>query len=126
MNEKILVTEDSVITKRQLIDILNENGYTNIIEAANGTDAVDKYMRENPDLVLLDLMMKKMEDPKALDGLEALKKIMDIDMNAKVIIISAIGQQSVVNECMKVGARKHIVKPIDEDTVIREIREVLG
>ncbi|MBU7023546.1 MAG: response regulator [Theionarchaea archaeon] len=126
MDKKILVVDDSVFARKVLVDILGRNGYENVLEAANGSEALQIFEEERPDLVLLDLVMNKMTDGEALDGLVTLGRILEVDRNARVIVISAIGQQTVLNESLRIGAKRHIIKPIDQNTVIRDIEEVLG
>lgn len=126
MNEKILVADDSAFARKLLVDILKRNGYENVVEATNGSEALKIFEEERPDLVLLDLVMNKMTDAEALDGLVTLRRILKLDRNARVIVISAIGQQTVLNESLRIGAKRHLIKPIDQNTVIRDIEEVLG
>jgi two-component system, chemotaxis family, chemotaxis protein CheY len=116
-NVKILTADDSAFMRKVLIDILNEGGYTTIIEAENGKDALDKFASESPDLVLLDIVMPE------IDGMEALKQI---GRKTKVIMISAVGQESIMNDAKSSGALGYIVKPFDKDKVIEEIKRVLG
>lgn len=126
MNEKILVADDSALTRNLLVDLLKRNGYRDIVEATNSSEAVQIFEEERPDLVLLDLAMNRIPHLEALDGLEALKRILETDRNARVIVISAIGQQAILNESIRIGAKKHITKPINRNTIMGEIEEVLG
>ena len=119
MNKKILIADDSVFARKILADILNKNGYKNIVEATNGIETVEKYEKEKPDLLLLDLIMEKM------DGIEALQKIMKMDKNAKVIVISAVGQETIASKSLKIGAKEYVVKPIDEHRVMKSIKKVI-
>ena len=118
-DKKILVTDDSIFAREVIKDILTRNGYNNIIEASDGIEAVEMYEKESPDLVLLDLIMDKM------DGVEALKKIMERDKNAQIIVASAVGQETIVNQCLKLGSKAYIVKPVDEQKLLIEIKKSL-
>jgi len=118
-DKKILVTDDSMFAREVIKDILTRNGYNNIIEAGDGIEAVELYEKESPDLVLMDLIMDKM------DGVEALKKIMKRDKNAHIIVASAVGQQTIVNQCLKLGSKGYIIKPVDEKKLLIEIKNAL-
>ncbi len=116
-NPKILISDDSMFMRKILKDILATAGYTNIIEATNGKEAVAQYEAEKPDLVLLDLIMPEM------DGFEVLKKI---GTTAKVLVISAIGQESMIAEANQYGALGFVNKPFDPSQVLSEVKKALG
>ncbi len=115
-NMKALITDDSAFMRKMLSDSLVEAGYDEILEASDGVEAVEKYRKERPDIVLLDIVMHKKS------GLDALKEIKAIDPNAKVIIISAMGQDKIINEAKRLGATDFVVKPIDKN----KFREILA
>src|SRR4051812_13487634 len=104
----ILIVDDAVFMRKRCATLLTKNGYT-ICEAANGHEAVVMYQQERPHAVLMDITMPEM------DGLEALKAIKLIDPAARIAMVTAIGQQSVVMEAIKAGARDFIIKPFDPD-----------
>jgi two-component system chemotaxis response regulator CheY len=114
MDKKILVADDSAFMRKVLINILNEAGYSNVTEAGDGKEALEKFNAESPDLVLLDIIMPEM------DGIEVVKQI---GKKTKVLIISAVGQEGVIEEAKKYGAVGFIVKPFDNDKVVEEIRK---
>lgn len=116
--KRILVVDDSLFARSILRGILNKNGYENVVEAIDGKEAVEVYEKEKPDLVLLDLIMEKM------DGVEVLKQIMEEDKNAQIIVVSAVGQETIVSQCMNLGSRGFLVKPIDEKELMSEIRKL--
>jgi two-component system chemotaxis response regulator CheY len=116
---KILVVDDAAFMRMNVKNILSGEGYEDIIEAENGEMAVKKYKEENPDLVTLDITMPEM------DGIEALKKIKENDPDAKVIMCSAMGQQSMVIEAVEVGAEDFIVKPFDKGKIKEAVSKVL-
>ncbi|HDH41370.1 MAG TPA: response regulator [Candidatus Altiarchaeales archaeon] len=117
---KILLADDSAFMRKILTNILAKAGYTDIIEAEDGEETVSIYKRERPDLILLDIVMKKKY------GTESLKDILEINPDAKVIMVSAVGQEKVIEEAMQLGAKGFIVKPFKEDEVIKKVKEVLG
>lgn len=120
MSGKILIVDDAVFMRMKLKDILTKNGYEVVGEAQNGQEAFEKYQATNPDVVTMDIIMPD------VDGLEALKMIRAHDPNAKVIMCSAMGQQGMVMDAIKSGAKDFIVKPFDTDRVINAITKVLG
>ena len=105
--------------RMRAVKLLTQNGYE-CIEAENGIEAVDKYRSERPDAVMLDITMPDM------DGLEALKQIQKIDSNAKVAMVTAMGQQSIVMEAIKAGAKDFVVKPFDPNRVLAAIQKMIG
>lgn len=110
-HKKILITDDAAFMRTVLGDILKRAGY-DVIEASSGADAVEKYKIEKPDAVTMDITMPEM------DGITALKKIMVIDKNAKVLMCSAMGQQTMVIEAIGAGAKDFIVKPFNANRVV--------
>ena len=115
---RVLIVDDAMFMRMMLKDILSKNGYEVVGEAANGREAIDKYIELRPDLVLLDITMPEME------GIEALKKIKMIDPKAKIIMCSAMGQQVMVIEAIQNGALDFVVKPFQQDRVIESLRKV--
>ncbi|WAA13593.1 response regulator [Fervidibacillus halotolerans] len=120
MSHKILVVDDAAFMRMMIKDILVKNGYQVVGEAQDGKQAVEKFKELNPDLVTMDITMPEM------DGIEALKKIREIDPNAKIIMCSAMGQQAMVIDAIQAGAKDFIVKPFQADRVIEAIKKTLG
>ena len=118
MGKRILVVDDAMFMRMMLKDILTKNGYEVCGEAANGIEAIDKYIELRPDLVLLDITMPEM------DGITALKKIKMIEPNAKIIMCSAMGQQAMVIDAIQGGAIDFIVKPFQEDRVLESLQRL--
>ena len=114
---KILICDDSSFMRKVLMDILRKAGFTNFAEAGNGKEAIEMYNSEKPDLVLLDIMM-----PEA-SGIEVLQQI---GSEATAIVISAIGQDSMIEDAKKNGAKGYIIKPFENDKVLDEIKNVVG
>lgn len=117
MSKRILLVDDAVFMRMKLKDILEKNGYEVVGEAQNGLEAIEKYKSERPDLVTMDITMPEM------DGVTALKSIKAIDPKAKVIMCSAMGQQSMVMDAIQAGAIDFIVKPFDNDRVIESVNK---
>lgn len=118
MSNRVLIVDDAVFMRMKLRDILEKNGYEVVAEAQNGIEAIEKYKSERPDLVTMDITMPEM------DGVTALRGIKNIDPNAKVIMCSAMGQQSMVMDAIQAGARDFIVKPFDNDRVLESLNKV--
>ena len=109
---KILIVDDASFMRVVLKDILKSNGLCNdTIEAADGVEAVRQYIQHKPDLVTMDVNM-----PKA-DGIQALRGIMKINPNARVIMVTSVEQKHIVQDAMKSGARDYIIKPFDRSNV---------
>ncbi len=117
---KVLVADDSAFMRKILKNILVKAGHTDVVETADGEETVKKYNSEKPDLVLLDIIMEKK------DGIEALKEIKAKDKGAKVVMVSAVGQEQMVKEAMELGANDFIVKPFDSSKVADTVKKVLG
>ncbi|MGN0161293.1 MAG: response regulator [Lachnospiraceae bacterium] len=120
MAKNILVSDDAAFMRMMIKDILTKNGYNVVGEAENGQKAVEKYTELKPDLVLMDITMPEM------DGIQALKKIKEIDPNACVVMCSAMGQQAMVIESIQSGAKDFIVKPFQADRVLEAVKKVVG
>ena len=116
---KILIVDDAEFLRVRLTKMLDTDGFE-VFQAENGVKAVDLYKEIHPDIVLMDVTMPEM------DGLTALKAIVGFDPKAKVIMLTALGQESVVLEAVKSGARDFIVKPFEHDRVMKAIGKLLG
>lgn len=114
----ILVVDDAQFMRLRLNKILSDSGHE-VVEAANGLEALEQYEKHSPDVVLLDITMPEM------DGLTALKEIKSRDPNATVIMCSAMGQQALVLEAIKAGAKDFIIKPFEPERVIQAVSKVL-
>jgi two-component system chemotaxis response regulator CheY len=115
-----MVVDDAAFMRMMVKDILSKNGYEIVAEAENGAKAVEKYQEVKPDLTTMDITMPE------LDGISALKQIRAMDASAKIIMCSAMGQQSMVIEAIQAGARDFIVKPFQPDRVLEAVRKVVG
>ncbi len=116
---KILVVDDAAFMRMRCSKLLTDNGYT-VVEAENGLDAIAKYKENKPDAVLLDITMPEM------DGLTALKEIRKVDPEAKVAMVTAMGQQSMIMDAIKSGAKDFVVKPFQPDRVLAAVKKLVG
>lgn len=115
----VLIVDDSRTSRRILKSILTENGYEVVGESADGQDGYEKYIELRPDLVTLDITMP------VLDGLGCLEKIMELDKNANVIMVTAAGQKSKMVEAIKLGASEFIQKPFEPEQILSVIKTVI-
>lgn len=120
MGKKILICDDAAFMRMMIKDILTKSGYEIAGEAENGKVAVEKYQETKPDLVLMDITMPEM------DGIQALKKIKEMDPGATVVMCSAMGQQAMVIESIQTGAKDFIVKPFQADRVVEAVKKAVG
>ncbi len=120
MAKKILLVDDAAFMRKMISDTLSKAGYTELFEAVDGADAVAKFNEIQPDLVIMDITMPNM------DGLEALKAIRAKDGNANVVMCSAMGQESMVMDAVRSGAKDFIVKPFKGDRVLKTVSTILG
>ena len=120
MAKKILLVDDAAFMRKMIKDTLTKNGYTDVYEAVDGADAVAKFSELAPDLVVMDITMPNM------DGLEALKTIRAKDGSANVVMCSAMGQESMVMDAVRSGAKDFIVKPFKPDRVLKTVTSILG
>ena len=118
MASKILIVDDASFMRMMLRNILTSHGYAIVGEPENGKVAIEAYQKLTPDITLIDLIMPEM------GGIEAVKKIIEADPKAKIIICSAMGQQALVVEAMQAGARDFIIKPFQPTGVVEAIQKV--
>jgi two-component system chemotaxis response regulator CheY len=118
MSSTILVVDDAAFMRMMIRDILAKEGYR-IEEAVNGRDAVEKYEGIAPDLVTLDITMPEM------NGLDALRAIKAIDKDARVLMVSAMGQQKMIVEALEAGAMDFLVKPFQPTKVLETVKKCL-
>lgn len=115
----VLVVDDAQFLRVRLSRMLTEHGY-DILEAENGDRAIAQYEANTPDAVLLDITMPDM------DGLEVLREIRGKDPSARVVMLTALGQQSIVLEAIKAGARDFVVKPFEQERVLSALQKALA
>ncbi|MDA0734667.1 MAG: response regulator [Chloroflexi bacterium] len=114
----VLVVDDAAFMRMRCKKLLSQSGY-DVLEAATGAQAVEAYKESKPDAVLLDITMPDM------DGLTALKELIKLNPDVRVAMCSAMGQQSIVMDALKSGARDFVVKPFEPDRVLATIKKLL-
>ena len=117
---RILVVDDAAFMRKMVSDALTKGGHEVVGEAGNGTEAVTRFQELKPELTTLDITMPEK------DGLAALKEIIELDPSAKVVMCSALGQESKVLESIKLGAKDFVVKPFQPDRVIEAVGKALA
>jgi two-component system chemotaxis response regulator CheY len=117
---RILVVDDAAFMRKMVSDALTKGGHEVVGEAGNGTEAVTRFQELKPELTTLDITMPEK------DGLTALREIIAIDPAARVIMCSALGQESKVLESIKAGARDFVVKPFQAERVLEAVGKALA
>ena len=115
-NIKILIVDDSIFMRNVLKNILVTAGYSQFIEGGTGIEAISLIADQKPNLVLLDLIMPEM------GGIEVLKQV---GKTQKIVVISAVGQDKIIEEAKTLGASGYIIKPFDINQVIHEIEAAM-
>jgi len=116
---RILIADDLSFMRLVQKEILEENGYNVVGEAADGIEAIDKFKALKPDVLVLDITMPHM------NGLDAMYKIFEMDKSARIVICSALGQQQLIVEAIKAGVKDFIVKPFKPERMLSAILKAL-
>ncbi|MBV9580751.1 MAG: response regulator [Chloroflexi bacterium] len=116
---RILVVDDAAFMRVRAAKVLQDAGHE-VAQAENGLDAIKQYRAWRPDAVLMDITMPEM------DGLAALKEIKKVDPDARVAMVTAMGQQAIVMEALKAGARDFVLKPFHADRVLAALQKLLA
>ena len=120
MKKKVLIVDDAAFMRLSIKNMLSKYEFEIVGEAVNGAMGFEMYKSLRPDVVTMDITMPEMS------GIESLKAIKAFDPNAKVIMVSAMGQEGMVKEAIINGAKTFIVKPFKEDFLFQTISRVLG
>ena len=115
----VLIVDDVSFVRKTLAKILTDARYHVVGEAEDGVQAVTQYFKLKPDIVTMDVVMPKMS------GIDATRKIISQDKNANIVIISAMGQESLVMEAINAGAKDYILKPFSEQDIIKTVEHAL-
>jgi two-component system, chemotaxis family, chemotaxis protein CheY len=117
---RVLVVDDAAFMRRVVSDALVSGGHDVIGEAGNGIDAITRFQELRPELTMLDITMPEK------DGLQALAEIMTLDPGARVLMCSALGQESKVIESIKIGAKDFVVKPFAPERLLEAVGKALA
>lgn len=119
MAKTVLIVDDVAFVRKTLTEILTEAHYQVVGEAEDGNQAVDMYFQLRPDIVTMDVVMPEMS------GIDATRKILRTDKDARIVIISAMGQENLVMEAINVGAKDYILKPFNAQDILKTVERAL-
>ncbi len=120
MSKTVLVVDDTAFMRMTLKSMLEKNGYEVVGEGEDGQKGVELYKELKPSLVTMDITMPNM------DGITAIKEIMSFDPGATVMVVSAMGQKSLVIEALNAGAKDFVVKPFQPDRIAEALAKLEG
>lgn len=120
MEKTLLITDDALIIRTMIRDVATAAGWEVVAEAANGCEAIERYMETRPAAVTLDLVMPE------YDGLHALRGIREFDPEARIVVVSALDQRSVLKEAFRLGASDFMVKPFDKRALIATLEQLVA
>ncbi len=115
----VLICDDSIFARKNLINFISSLGVANIFEAADGEESVIKYKENKPDLVFMDIIMPKKS------GIDAVTEILTFDSTAKVVMVSSVGTQNHLKDAIKAGAYDFLQKPIEQSHVLRILQKIV-
>ncbi len=118
--ETVMIVDDAKLMRNIIKQILAENGNYQFLEAATGEEAVELYKREKPDLVTMDITMEEK------NGVDAAKEILNFDKNAKIVMVTSLGQEKLLRECVQIGVSDYIVKPFSKNRIAMSVGHALG
>lgn len=116
---KVLICDDSILSRKKMKDFLIAAGCKEVLEAADGEMAVEMYKANKPEVVFMDIVMPKK------DGIGAVKDIMAFDESAKIIMASSVGTQTLLKDALKAGAMDFLQKPINNDSLLEVINKIV-
>lgn len=116
---KVLIVDDSSFMRQVLKDIMTRAGYATVYEASEGRQAIAECKKQNPGLVLLDVVLPD------ITGEEVLAEIKKTNPRQKVIMVTAVGQKKMIERCLGLGAAEYIVKPFDEQRIVATVKKVM-
>lgn len=117
---RILVVDDAAFMRRMVSDVLTSGGHEVVGEAADGNEAVARYQELRPDVMTLDITMPEK------DGIATLRELVDIDPAARVVICSALGQETKVLDAIKAGAKDFVVKPFERERLLGAVEKAVA
>jgi two-component system chemotaxis response regulator CheY len=116
--KRVMIVDDAAFMRISIRNILTKNGYEVCCEAENGAVALQKYKEMLPDIITMDITMPEM------DGLTSIREILSFNPGANIIMVSAMGQESMVREAIMLGAKGFIVKPFKEDVILSALKNI--
>ena len=116
---RILIADDASFMRMMIREIVEEEGYVVVGEASDGVEAVELFREHHPDLVTMDIVMPRRS------GIDAVRGIIELDGSARIVMCSALGQESLVSEALEAGALDFIVKPFKPESVTSTLRQAL-
>jgi two-component system chemotaxis response regulator CheY len=116
---RLLIADDASFMRQMIREIVESEGHEVVAEASDGVEAIDQFKNHHPDVVTMDIVMPRRS------GIDAVKAILELDPTARVVMCSALGQETLVNEALQAGAHDFIVKPFKPDSVINTLKKVL-
>jgi len=116
---RVLIADDASFMRQMIRDIIEPEGFEVVGEASDGVEVVEKFKELHPDLVMMDIVMPKRS------GIDAVKGIVAMDPTARVVMCSALGQETLVMEAIQAGAKDFIVKPFKPESVVATLRKTL-
>jgi len=119
MSIRVLIADDAMFMRNMIKDVFSSAEFQVVGEAANGVEAVEKYKQLKPDITTMDIVMP------LKSGIEAVREIVKLDRGAKIIMCSALGQESLVMEAIEAGARDYIVKPFKPEKVLEVVKKLV-
>jgi len=117
----VMLVDDSILILRILEDILKELGHSVVAKAKNGKEAIELYKQHNPDMLLLDITM-----PGEFNGIEVCRQIKSNYPDGVIIMCTSHGQESMVRDAIKAGAKSYILKPVNKLTVTKHIEQIFS
>ena len=119
--KRVLVVDDAMFTRNMLKNIINKTEYAEVIgEASNGNEAISLYQKLKPDMMTMDLVMPEK------GGIEATEEIIKLDSNAIIVVVSALGQEALVLEAAKKGAKDFIQKPFKTEQIVEVLERIFN
>lgn len=118
--KKIMIVDDSVIIRMRLKDLFESKGFEVVAEAETGEKAIMKFNESKPDIVTMDIVMP------GISGIEAVEKLIEINPEVKIIMLSGAAQRTMILKAIKSGAVNYLIKPFQESKVMEVVYEVLG
>lgn len=123
MNKKrILIVDDALFMRTLIKDILTKAGFEVCAEASNAMEGIEKYKELKPDLVTLDIVMPLIEE---IDGVTAVKEIISFEPQAKIIVVSALGEKHLIEQSLAYGAKDFIIKPFTAPKLLDVVKRIL-